>query len=104
MGLIEKWLCKILDLNRDGKVDGAEKVLGLMMLHEMTKTKEVKKDLWSWREYCEDGSEYGIFPDEYETEEEYEEALEEARDECLYDEEDDFDLEDCEIDDDWDWK
>ena len=41
---------------------------------------------YSWREHCEDGSEYLIFPEEYETEEEYEEALHEAgygwRDDC----------------------
>lgn len=29
----------------------------------------------SWRSFCEDGSEYGIFPEEFETEEEYEDAL-----------------------------
>lgn len=36
----------------------------------------------SWREYCEDGSDYGIFPEDYETEEEYEETLEEAIEEA----------------------
>ena len=33
----------------------------------------------AWRDFCEDGSDYGISPEDYETEEEYEEALEEAR-------------------------
>jgi len=31
-----------------------------------------------WKLYCEDGSEYGLDPDDFDTEEEYEEALEEA--------------------------
>ena len=34
----------------------------------------------SWRDYCEDGSEYDIDPDDYETEGEYEEAIQEAKD------------------------
>ncbi len=34
---------------------------------------------YEWRETCEDGSEYSIFPEDYETEEEYMEALEEAQ-------------------------
>lgn len=34
----------------------------------------------SWRDFCEDGSEYGIDPEDYETEEEYE-AAENAEDE-----------------------
>lgn len=33
-----------------------------------------------WKLYCEDGSEYGLDPDDFDTEEEYEEALEEALD------------------------
>ena len=39
-----------------------------------------------WKIFCEDGSEYGVDPDDYDSEEEYEEALTEAkygwRDEC----------------------
>ena len=34
---------------------------------------------YSWRSYCEDGAEFCIFPEDYETEEEYEEALNEAK-------------------------
>lgn len=33
----------------------------------------------SWRDFCEDGSEYGIDSEDYETEEEYEEALTEEK-------------------------
>lgn len=35
----------------------------------------------SWRDFCEDGSEYDIDPEDYDTEEEYMEALEEAKEE-----------------------
>ncbi len=36
-------------------------------------------NLYIWRYYCEDGSEYGIFPKDYETREEYYQALESAK-------------------------
>ena len=42
---------------------------------------------YDWREDCEDGWEYDLDPDDYETEEEYEEALNEEkygwRDSCI---------------------
>ena len=34
------------------------------------------EEKYEWRIFCEDGSEYGINPEDYETEEEYEDALE----------------------------
>jgi len=33
----------------------------------------------TWRLYCEDGAKYDLDPEDYDTEEEYEEALEEAK-------------------------
>lgn len=36
----------------------------------------------SWREYCEDGSDFFVYPEDYDTEEEYEDALEEAMEEA----------------------
>ncbi len=36
-------------------------------------------DEYGWRDFCEDGEEYGVDPTDYETEEEYEEALEEKK-------------------------
>ena len=42
------------------------------------KSKQSIKD-YSWREYTEDGSDYDIFPEDYETEEEYLDALEDAQ-------------------------
>lgn len=35
-------------------------------------------DEYAWRNTCEDGSEWGIDPEDYETESDYEEVLEEA--------------------------
>ena len=35
--------------------------------------------MYEWRLYCEDGDDFGVDPDDYETEEEYEEALKEAK-------------------------
>ena len=40
------------------------------------------EDKYEWRDYCEDGSDYDIYPEDYETEEEYMEALQEAKDEA----------------------
>ena len=37
---------------------------------------------FEWRDFCEDGSDYGVYPEDYETEEEYMDALEEAMDEA----------------------
>ena len=34
---------------------------------------------YDWRDTCEDGSDFDIDPEDYETEEEYEEALEAAK-------------------------
>ncbi len=34
---------------------------------------------YRWRLHCEDGSKYGISPDDYETADDYEEALEKAK-------------------------
>lgn len=34
---------------------------------------------YTWRKYCSDGSTYGIFPEDYENADDYEEALEKAK-------------------------
>ena len=39
----------------------------------------LEEEKYGWRENCEDGSEFGLDPEDYETEEEYEEALEEEK-------------------------
>ncbi len=38
-----------------------------------------KKAKYSWRKHCEDGSKYGVFPENYETADDYEDALVEAK-------------------------
>ena len=74
------------DLNGDGEVSLFEDLFLLNAWDHYRKKeeKENKNERWNgredeWRDYCEDGSEYEIDPDDYETEEEYEEALEEAK-------------------------
>ena len=34
---------------------------------------------YRWRKYCEDGSKYGVFPENYETADDYEESLAAAK-------------------------
>ncbi len=77
----------LFDFNRDGKEDLGEQWLAYKMFEEATKTEDDEIDPifdddyddHSWRQFCEDGSEYGIDPEDYETEEDYNEALEEAK-------------------------
>ena len=98
-----------LDFNRNGKLDMWELWIAHQMLKESLKpdTDETEDDFcldgeedwlsvgdrYSWRETCLDGSEYGVFPELFETELEYLDALEEAQEEMphawrfVYDEE-----------------
>ena len=87
----------IFDFNKDGKEDFGEQWIGFKILEECTKDEKDMNDYdsdhssfdsdfddddtidTSWRELCEDGSEFGIDPEDYENEEEYEEALNEAK-------------------------
>lgn len=87
----------IFDFNRDGKEDFGEQWLAYKIFEECTKEEESHHDYssdyidhsifgddnddidTSWREFCEDGSDFDLDPEDYETEEEYEEALEEAQ-------------------------
>lgn len=80
----------MFDFNGDGKTDFGEQWVGHMIINECMK--EEKEDAYSgtsifgsdfvddtWRLYCEDGSEYGLDPDDYSSEYEYEEALAQAK-------------------------
>lgn len=98
----------MFDFNRDGREDFGEQWIAMKIFEECTKKDESPRDYGfqrslfdhnidggvdiSWREYCEDGSAFDIDPGDYETEEEYEEALNAAkfawRDTC----EDSFEL------------
>lgn len=78
------------DFNGDGKTDFFETMLGFKILEDISKTTTPSSshsssgvfstvDRYDWRDDCEDGFEYGIDPEDYETEEEYKEALKEAK-------------------------
>jgi len=99
----------MFDMNGDGKTDFGEEWLGYMVINECMKEEKEKSNNYSfsrssgisydsleddtfdesidnevptvpdWKANCEDGSDYGIDPDDYDTEEEYLEALEEAK-------------------------
>ena len=61
-----------LDFDGDGESDLGERWSALQVFQECEEES-------AWRENCEDGSEYDLDPEDYETEEEYEEALEEEK-------------------------
>lgn len=97
----------MFDFNGDGKTDFGEEWVGYMIINDCMKEEKTSyytgggsnllydslvDDAFDpiinpsglagsdeWKLTCEDGSDYGIYPDDYETEEEYMEALEEAR-------------------------
>lgn len=80
----------LFDFNGDGKTDLGEQWIGHMIISECMK--EDKEDTYSdttflgsssvddsWRLYCEDGSEFGLDPEDYASEYEYEEAIAQAK-------------------------
>ncbi len=76
----------LFDFNGDGSTDLGEEWIAFNIFEDTMKTDAADDCLFdddadddSWREFAEDSSEYGIDPEDYETEEEYEEALEEAK-------------------------
>lgn len=64
------------DWNGDGKKDLFDTIFEVGMAHEIIND-ESEEDT-DWREYADDGSEYGLDPEDFDDEDEYEEALEEA--------------------------
>lgn len=78
----------LFDFNKDGEMSTFERATEFAFLNDMLQKDTADstdggfadEEDDSWRDYCEDGSEYDIDPEDYETEEEYEEALEEAKD------------------------
>lgn len=85
---------RLFDLNGDGKTTMEEEFLAFKIFEECTKSEDPMlsdnsdhSNMYEWREHCDDGIEFGIFPEDYENEEEYEEALNEAkyswREECV---------------------
>ena len=97
----------MFDFNGDGKTDFGEEWVGYMIINDCMKEEKTSHYTGGgsnllydsldddaidpiispsglagsdeWKLTCEDGSDYGIYPEDYETEEEYMEALEEAR-------------------------
>ena len=88
----------MFDFNGDGKEDLGELWIAQKIFEECTKEEEqhsYSDDFvylpglndavdTSWREFCEDGSEFDLDPEDYQTEEEYEEALAEAKDKIAW--------------------
>ena len=108
----------IFDLNHDGEIDIIEwrtahgirnanaeddkKQSSRLEFKDPLKEKEKRLSYHDWRDGHFEGDEYGIDPDDYETEEDYLESVGEAIDEDVI--EDDFDADDdFDTDSDGDW-
>lgn len=93
----------MFDFNGDGKEDWGEQWIAFKIFEECTKEEKPQHDYssdyvyhsvlddeddgtvdTSWQDFCEDGSEFDIDPEDYETEEEYEEALAEAKEKVAW--------------------
>ena len=80
----------LFDFNGDGKVTLDEEFIAFQMFEEATK--EEKKNSWEtdifddydWREDAEDGTEYDLYPEDFDTQGEYEQALEEAEEQYAW--------------------
>ena len=69
-------LMSFFDFNRDGKVDFWDHFL----VFGIAKAAEQEyKDVHEWRDSCDYDPEYDVDPEDYETEDEFEEALNEAK-------------------------
>lgn len=101
----------LFDFNRDGREDFGEQWLALKIFEECTKhnsdtdddyyyssgrmrssSANIAQNRYEWRLYCEDGFDVGVDPEDFETAEEYEEALAEARSQWRNDCEDGSDV------------
>ena len=68
----------LFDFNRDGKTDFSEHFLAYGIFQAVMNSRESSNhfhDDYGWRDFCEDGFEYDVDPEDYDTEEEYMEAL-----------------------------
>lgn len=117
MGFLDNPFGGLFDFNRDGKESLSELWIAQRMFEECAKEQEKisesnygsdfpdDDDGYEWRMFCEDGLEYGVIPEDYETEYEYIEALNEAkygwRDICEDGSEYGIDAEDYETEDEY---
>lgn len=85
----------MFDFNRDGKEDLGERWIAHKIFEECMKDEDEddnddsffddsdysfdSEDKYSWRDTCVDGIEYNVYPEDYETEEEYIKALDEEK-------------------------
>ena len=76
------------DFNRDGKVSLGEHWIAYQIFKDCMRQEDQRDDFlgddffsspapdpYAWRCHCRDGSEYGVDPEDYETEQAYEDAL-----------------------------
>lgn len=84
------WFGGIFDFNGDGKTTWDEEYIAYRIFEECTQDDNTSDGSdfsggfddyarYAWRDYCEDGTEYDVDPEDYETEEEYNEALNKAK-------------------------
>lgn len=97
-GIFDNPFGGMFDFNGDGKEDFGEQWLGFKIMEQLSSDEEKDSGKlfydedsfdsfndepdYLWRLTCEEGIEYGIDPEDYKTEEEYEEALEDAKTEA----------------------
>lgn len=73
----------MFDFNGDGSIDLGEALIGYKVVNDALDNLRGDADLYDedddWRDFCEDGSDYDLDPQDFSSEEEYEKALEQAR-------------------------
>lgn len=76
----------VFDLDGNGKIDLDEALIGYKVVNNALDNLRDNFDSYDeddedddWREFCEDGSDYDLDPQDFSSEEEYEEALEQAQ-------------------------
>lgn len=77
----------LFDLDENGKIEVEKGLVGMKITHRIEReisidfsdSDDLDESDTSWRDSCEDGSEYDVDPEDYDDEEEYLEALNEAK-------------------------
>lgn len=77
----DDFLGGLFDFNHDGVTSSGEKYTAYKIYEDIFE-ESAEDDKYKWRDYCVDGSEYGVNPEDYEYEHDYLQALEEAQDVC----------------------